>query len=93
MTEMTESDQQVENEDVPDECEQRVQSFERPVPGGGKRHWWNQRQCRCDRALLCGPGIEALFKPPRIADKCALRAAAPAKCPPLLQRQRDHDGE
>src|SRR5437899_7636037 len=90
---MTESDQQVKNEDVPDKREQWMQSFERPIPGGGNRNGRNQRQCGCDRALLRSPGIEAMFKQPGIADKCALHAAAPAKRPPLLQRQRGHDGE
>ena len=91
MAEMAEADEQIQDRNVPDETQHRMQRVERPVAGSGNRNRRTHRKQRRERTLLLGPGVEAALQKARISTEEPLHAIAPLECAPLLQSERNQD--
>src|SRR5207244_4236488 len=83
VAEVTKSDQYIEDRDVPQQAEQRMQLVQPPVDAGGEQDRRAERQQRRRRALLRGTGVETPLQPPRVTAERTLNITAPGKAPPL----------
>ena len=71
----------------------RMQRVERPVAGRGNRNRRPHRKQRRERTLLLGAGVEAALQKACISAEEPLHAVAPLECAPLLQSERNQDGD
>jgi hypothetical protein len=91
VAELAEANEQIEDSNVPGQAEHRMQRVERPVAGCRNDHLRTHRKERREGALLLGTGIEAAFEKARIPAEDPLGTAAPPKCAPLLEPERNQD--